>query len=73
MTEASDDGAVMRRRGSSASGRARTLRRPHSLAAYLGGSDTFAHALADFDQNELPYQAWQTAANTGQVEAVRDT
>ena len=49
-----------------------------ALAAYLGDSDTFAHAVADFaetyaDQNELDYQAFQTAANTGQVEAVMGT
>ncbi|MGZ4560213.1 MAG: DUF2252 domain-containing protein [Mycobacteriaceae bacterium] len=49
-----------------------------ALAAYLGGSDTFAQAVADFaetyaDQNELDYQAFQTAANTGQVEAVMGT
>ena len=46
-----------------------------ALAAYLGGSDTFAHALADFaetyaDQNELDYEALQTAVNSGRAEAI---
>lgn len=73
MTKGSDDRAVMRRRGGSASGRARNSGDRIALAAYLGGSDTFAHALAHFDQNERHYQAWQSAANTGRVETVRGT
>ena len=49
-----------------------------ALAAYLGGSDTFAHAVADFaetyaDQNQLDYEAFQTAASTGRVEATMGT
>ena len=49
-----------------------------ALAAYLGGSDTFAHAVADFaetyaDQNELDYEALQTAVNSGRAEAIMGT
>ena len=49
-----------------------------ALAAYLGGSDTFAHAVADFaevyaDQTELDFEAFQTAATTGRVDATMGT
>ena len=49
-----------------------------ALAAYLGDTDTFAHALADFaetyaDQNQLDYEAFQTAANTGRIQAKMGT
>jgi uncharacterized protein (DUF2252 family) len=49
-----------------------------ALAGYLGGSDTFAHALADFaetyaDQNELDYEAFQTVVDSGRVEAIMGT
>ena len=49
-----------------------------AIAAYLGGSDTFAHAVADFaetyaDQNELDYEAFQTAVDSGRAEAIMGT
>ena len=59
-----------------------TLARAHArsgdriaLAAYLGGSDTFDQAIADFaetyaDQNELDYAALQAAVKAGRAEAV---
>ena len=59
-----------------------TLARAHArsgdriaLAAYLGGSDTFDQAIADFaetyaDQNELDYAALQAAVKDGRAEAV---
>ena len=45
-----------------------------TLAAYLGGSDTFDQAIADFaetyaDQNDRDHAALQTAVNDGKVEA----
>jgi uncharacterized protein (DUF2252 family) len=58
-----------------------TLARAHArsgdrvaLAAYLGSSDKFDQAIADFaekyaDQNERDYAAFQTAAKDGRVEA----
>ena len=58
-----------------------TLARAHArsgdriaLAAYLGGSDTFDQAIADFaetyaDQNELDYAALQAAVKDGKAEA----
>ena len=58
-----------------------TLARAHArsgdriaLAAYLGGSDKFDQAIADFaetyaDQNELDYAALQTAVKDGRAEA----
>jgi uncharacterized protein (DUF2252 family) len=58
-----------------------TLARAHArsgdrvaLAAYLGGSDRFDQAIADFaeayaDQNEDDYAALQTAVNQGRAEA----
>ncbi len=58
-----------------------TLARAHArsgdriaLAAYLGGSDKFDQAIADFaetyaDQNELDYAAFQGAVKDGKVEA----
>ena len=58
-----------------------TLARAHArsgdriaLAAYLGGSDKFDQAIADFaetyaDQNELDYAALQAAARDGKAEA----
>ena len=58
-----------------------TLARAHArsgdrvaLAAYLGGSDKFDQAIADFaetyaDQNELDYAALQAAVKEGKVEA----
>ena len=57
-----------------------TLARAHArsgdrvaLAAYLGGSDKFDQAIADFaetyaDQNELDYAAFKTAAKEGKIE-----
>jgi uncharacterized protein (DUF2252 family) len=57
-----------------------TLARAHArsgdriaLAAYLGGSDKFDQAIADFaetyaDQNERDYAALQTAAKEGKIE-----
>ena len=59
-----------------------TLARAHArsgdrvaLAAYLGHSAKFEHAIADFaetyaDQNEADYAAFQAAVNDGRVEAV---
>ena len=59
-----------------------TLARAHArsgdriaLAAYLGGSDRFDQAIADFaetyaDQNELDYAALQAAVKDGRAEAV---
>jgi uncharacterized protein (DUF2252 family) len=59
-----------------------TLARAHArsgdrvaLAAYLGGSDKFDQAIADFaetyaDQNELDYAALQAAVKDGRAEAV---
>ena len=61
---------------------ARTLARAHArsgdaiaIAAYLGTSDTFDGAIADFaeayaDQNELDYRAFTTAIADGRIEAV---
>ena len=61
-----------------------TLARAHArsgdrvaLAAYLGGSDTFDQAIADFaetyaDQNEDDYAALQAAAKEGKVEATTE-
>ena len=58
-----------------------TLARAHArsgdriaLAAYLGGSDKFDQAIADFaetyaDQNELDYAALQTAVKDGRAES----
>ncbi len=62
----------------------RTLARAHThsgdriaLAAYLGGSDKFDQAIADFaetyaDQNELDYAALQAAVREGKAEATTD-
>ncbi len=59
-----------------------TLARAHArsgdrvaIASYLGGSDTFDNAMADFaelyaDQNELDYAALKEAVATGRAEAV---
>ena len=59
-----------------------TLARAHAcsgdrvaLAAYLGGSDVFDRAIAEFaevyaDQNDRDYATFQEAAKTGQIEAV---
>jgi uncharacterized protein (DUF2252 family) len=61
-----------------------TLARAHArsgdrvaLAAYLGGSAKFDHAIADFaetyaDQNELDYAAFQAAVTDGRAEAVSE-
>jgi uncharacterized protein (DUF2252 family) len=61
-----------------------TLARAHArsgdriaLAAYLGGSAKFDHAIADFaetyaDQNELDYAAFQAAVKDGRAEAVAE-
>ena len=61
-----------------------TLARAHArsgdrvaLAAYLGGSDRFDQAIADFaetyaDQNERDYAALQTAVKEGKVEAASE-
>jgi uncharacterized protein (DUF2252 family) len=61
-----------------------TLARAHArsgdrvaLAAYLGGSDAFDQAIADFaesyaDQNERDYAALQSAVKDGRVEATTD-
>ena len=61
-----------------------TLARAHArsgdrvaLAAYLGGSDKFDQAIADFaeiyaDQNELDYAAFQAAVKEGKVEATTE-
>src|SRR5487761_741768 len=62
-----------------------TLARAHArsgdrvaLAAYLGGSAKFDHAIADFavtyaDQNELDYAAFQAAVEDGKAEAITGT
>ena len=59
-----------------------TLARAHAcsgdrvaLAAYLGGSSEFEHAIAEFaevyaDQNARDYATFQDAVKTGQLEAV---
>ena len=59
-----------------------TLARAHarsgdrvSLAAYLGGSDAFDHAVADFaeayaDQNERDYDSLKAAVDSGRAEAI---
>jgi hypothetical protein len=61
-----------------------TLARAHArcgdrvaLAAYLGGSDTFDQAIADFaetyaDQNERDYAALQTAVKDGKAQATTE-
>ena len=61
-----------------------TLARAHArsgdriaLAAYLGGSDKFDQAIADFaetyaDQNELDYAALQAAVKNGRAEATTE-
>ena len=61
-----------------------TLARAHArsgdriaLAAYLGGSDKFDQAIADFaetyaDQNELDYAALQSAVKDGRAEATTE-
>src|SRR4249920_940201 len=61
-----------------------TLARAHArsgdrvaLAAYLGGSDTFDQAMADFaetyaDQNERDYAALQTAVKDGRAESTTE-
>jgi hypothetical protein len=61
-----------------------TLARAHArsgdriaLAAYLGGSDKFAQAIADFaeayaDQNERDYAALQAAVKEGRAQATTD-
>jgi uncharacterized protein (DUF2252 family) len=61
-----------------------TLARAHArsgdrvaLAAYLGGSGRFDHAIADFaetyaDQNELDYAALQAAVKDGKAEATTE-
>jgi uncharacterized protein (DUF2252 family) len=61
-----------------------TLARAHArsgdriaLAAYLGGSAKFDHAIADFaetyaDQNELDYASFQAAIKDGRAEAVTE-
>jgi uncharacterized protein (DUF2252 family) len=48
-----------------------------ALAAYLGGSDKFDQAIADFaekyaDQNERDYAAFQTAAKDGRIQTTTD-
>jgi uncharacterized protein (DUF2252 family) len=48
-----------------------------ALAAYLGNSDKFDQAIADFaeayaDQNELDYAAFQAAAKDGRIQATSD-
>jgi hypothetical protein len=48
-----------------------------AIAAYLGGSDTFDHAIADFaetyaDQNQADYAALQAAVKEGRVQATTD-
>jgi uncharacterized protein (DUF2252 family) len=62
-----------------------TLARAHArsgdriaLAAYLGDSRKFDHAIADFaetyaDQNELDYATFQAAVKAGKAEAVSET
>ena len=61
-----------------------TLARAHArsgdriaIAAYLGGSDVFDRAIADFatayaDHNERDYQALADAATTGRIAVERD-
>jgi uncharacterized protein (DUF2252 family) len=61
-----------------------TLARAHArsgdrvaLAAYLGGSAKFEHAIADFaetyaDQNDLDYALFQSAVRDGRAEAVAE-
>jgi len=61
-----------------------TLARAHArsgdrgrLAAYLGGSDKFDQAIADFaetyaDQNELDYAEFQAAVKDGKAEAISE-
>lgn len=61
-----------------------TLARAHArsgdrvaLAAYLGGSAKFDHAIADFaetyaDQNELDYAAFQSAVRDGKAEVITE-
>jgi uncharacterized protein (DUF2252 family) len=61
-----------------------TLARAHArsgdrvaLAAYLGGSAKFEHAIADFaetyaNQNELDYAAFQSAVKAGRAEAITE-
>jgi hypothetical protein len=61
-----------------------TLARAHArsgdriaLAAYLGGSDKFDQAIADFaekyaDQNELDYAALQAAVKDGRAQTTSD-
>jgi sugar/nucleoside kinase (ribokinase family) len=61
-----------------------TLARAHArsgdrvaLASYLGGSDKFGQAIADFaetyaDQNERDYAALQAAVKDGKVEATSE-
>ena len=58
-----------------------TLARAHArsgdrvaIAAYLGKSSTFEHAIADFagayaDQNERDYEAFRAAVGAGRLEA----
>jgi hypothetical protein len=48
-----------------------------ALAAYLGNSDKFDQAIADFaeayaDQNELDYAAFQAAAKDGRIQTTSD-
>jgi uncharacterized protein (DUF2252 family) len=48
-----------------------------ALASYLGGSDAFAQAIADFaetyaDQNDRDYAAFQAAAKDGRVQTTTD-
>jgi Uncharacterized protein conserved in bacteria (DUF2252) len=48
-----------------------------ALAAYLGGSGKFDHAIAEFaetyaDQNERDYAALQAAVKDGRAEATTD-
>ncbi|MFG1626733.1 DUF2252 domain-containing protein [Kribbella sp. NPDC049227] len=62
----------------------RTLARAHArsgdrvaLAAYLGGSNAFDHAIAEFaetyaDQNERDYTAFQSAVEDGRAQATTD-
>jgi hypothetical protein len=62
-----------------------TLARAHArsgdriaIAAYLGRSDVFDHAIAEFaaayaDQNERDYHALAAAASSGRVTVQRDT
>jgi hypothetical protein len=61
-----------------------TLARAHArsgdrvaLAAYLGSSPSFSHAIADFaetyaDQNERDYTALQTAVKDGKAQATTE-